>query len=460
MITSILSTQQKTYKILDDLYVHAVINHNPYSLPLEKVFSMAARNNVKRKYLFVSKLIGKHIPVKPQVPLLTGFLLASRLAEYLGLTINPAKIQFTVKTLLDENIGAQRPAMQFNLPGKALFLGFAETATALGHSVYACYAGKANYLHTTREDLPGLPDTIYFTEDHCHAPDQKCLVLKPSLFENNDFIVLIDDEITTGNSGLNIIKALQKKFPQKRYIILAILDWRSTTAKQKYKLTAEELGVEIEVVSLLAGNFTVSGTSAPGISEHYPTTDNDPERGNQSPTMQLRPVRKIFSPLGNEIKLPDKTASLYLRYTGRFGINVGDQYSLEKAAKKLGKELRATRKGKKTLCLGTGEFMYIPFRIAEHMGEGIYVQSTTRSPVHPRLEPEYAIKQALTFYDPVRPQIKNFVYNIPPGHYDEVYIFWERETAPEQVWPLVTAFYDLGITNITFVTHILTTERA
>lgn len=455
MTTSILSTQKKIYKILDNFHATVIIDHNPYSLFLEDVFSMAARDNSKRRYLFVSKLIGKHIPVRPQIPLLTGFLLASRLADHLGLPIDQSKIDDVVRILSlgDTDVCSAMP--RFNFDGKVLFLGFAETATALGQSAYACFAENSNYLHTTREDPPGVYDAIYFTEDHCHAPEQKCLVLEPSLFKDKDFIVLVDDEITTGNSGLNIIRAIQKRFPQRRYIVLVILDWRSAAARQKYRLAEEELGVKIDVVSLLSGSFTISGTSL-----HNPVNGNNSHRKNSDYRMRLPLVKMISAPLGDEIKIHGSTNLSYLRYTGRFGIDANDLYSLEIKTRKLGEKLRSTRKGRNTLCLGTGEFMYIPFCIADHMGEGVCVQSTTRSPVYPHSGPEYAVKESLAFYDPYRPEIKNFVYNIKPGHYDDIYIFWERDTSPEQVQPLVTALGGLGIANITFVSHISQTERA
>lgn len=439
---------KKNYKILSNLLVDVVIDQNPYSIPLENVFSMAARDNPKRKYLFVSELIGKHIPVSPQTPLLTGFLLASRLAECLGIASDPAKINAAVDILLAKNIKDRFPISTYNLSGKALFLGFAETATALGHAVFDCFSENVSYLHTTRENLAGSHSTIYFTEDHCHAPEQKCVVFNPRLFENNDFIVLIDDEITTGNLGLNMIRAIQKQFPQKHYIILALLDWRSTAAKQKYAITEKELGIKIDVVSLLSGSFTVSEEkgSHPFLNSNVNTVPVTVEN--------LPAVEQLAEPFGAEIKISDDANLRYLRCTGRFGINKKDMSNLKSKAKKLGEKLRAGRKGKRTLCLGTGEFMYIPFYIASYMGQGISVQSTTRSPVHPWSEPGYAVKQAITFYDPFKPGIKNFVYNIPPFYYDEVYIFWEREISPQQVQPLVAALNKLGISNITFISHI------
>lgn len=53
------------------------------ALQLEKehLFEMAARVNKKRAFLFVSKVLGKHIPVHPVKPLLVSGLLAMAYAK-------------------------------------------------------------------------------------------------------------------------------------------------------------------------------------------------------------------------------------------------------------------------------------------------------------------------------------------------------------------------------------------
>jgi hypothetical protein len=441
-------------KVLDNLSVNIKINENPYDIPVSSVFSIAARNNPKRSYLFVSKLIGKHIPVRPIVPFTAGYLLASRLAEYMGLTVNRKKIKEAVSLLSCEQAGDFQP-VSYELSGKSLFIGFAETATALGHAVYDCFKGNACYLHTTREDLRGTVDTIFFTEAHCHAPEQRCLVCDASLFTNNDLLVLIDDEITTGNTCLNFIKTIQEKYPQKHYIILTILDWRSKEAKEKYALFEQELGIKLEVISLYTGSF---GCSLSGSAEKEQLSPvNIAVNGKQviltGEKSELSRVISHNEPIGRQINLPGRYSSSYLQYTGRFGINIMDSDDLRKEASRLGKKLSQLRRGEKTLCLGTGEFMYIPFLIAAGMGPGIAVQSTTRSPVQAHLRQGYAVQYAVTFTDPFRPNIKNFVYNIKPFYYDEVFVFWEREVKPEAVAVLVQSLNGLGIERIVFVSH-------
>ncbi|HBV96439.1 MAG: hypothetical protein JL50_14040 [Peptococcaceae bacterium BICA1-7] len=440
MTIQALSAKKISYSILDCLSVSIKAEENPYSLPLGRIFSMAARNNPKRSYLFVSKLIGKHIPVRPQVPLITGFLLASRLAETLGLPVSKEKINEAANLLsMDLDYHFQSPSYNFSV--KSLFIGFAETATALGHSVFSSFTGDIRFLHTTRENVEGAYDTIYFTEEHCHAPDQRCLIGNESLMRDNELVVLIDDEITSGNTCLNIIKTIQKKYPQKRYAVLTILDWRSEEAKEKYLQVEQELGVTIEVVSLIRGFFGSEGDS-PVLDEPLSAIIG-----------RMPEVDMLYQNMLCDINIScqnDKSLT-YLGFTGRFGMDGRDNGLLHTQAEEIGKKLSKIRKGKKTLCLGTGEFMYIPFLISRFMGDGIMVQSTTRSPVHPRLTEDYAVKYSITFKDPFRQDIKNFIYNIPPNCYDEVFVFWERKVLPEQVAPLVQSFKQAGIKNISFV---------
>ncbi|WP_238442560.1 phosphoribosyltransferase family protein [Desulforamulus reducens] len=440
MTIQALSTKEKNYKILDNLMVGIRMEENPYSLTIDSIFSMAARNNPKRSFLFVSKLIGKHIPVLPNVPLITGFLLASRLAELWGLSVGKETIRHAVASL-SAGVNNEFHPPSYSFPGKALFIGFAETATALGHAVFSSCTGNINFLHTTRENLEGNHDTIYFTEDHCHAPDQRCLICQGSIMKDNDLLVLVDDEITTGNTCLNIIETLQQKYPQKRYVILTILDWRSDEAMAKYRQVEGVLGVKIDVLSLLKGRFWYQG-EAPVI----PQSPIAPEEG-------MPCVRSLYKEMGFQVAtvLPDGSKVSYLGYTGRFGVGVKETKQALLRAKEIGYELLQVRKGKKTLCLGTGEFMYIPCLIAKYMGEGIMVQSTTRSPVHPYLGTDYAVKYAINFEDPHNPDVKNYIYNIPPNYYDEVFVFWERKVVPEQVKPFVQALHKLGIENIVFV---------
>ena len=80
MTSSVLSTRE-TYHVLDDLTVEVEVQKNPYHFQLDELFQMATRINKKRSFLFVSKVLGKHLAVNPHIPLLVGSLLAMRYME-------------------------------------------------------------------------------------------------------------------------------------------------------------------------------------------------------------------------------------------------------------------------------------------------------------------------------------------------------------------------------------------
>lgn len=73
--------QNNRSPILDRMEVDLTVADNPLSIPPPALFEMAARVNKKRGFLFVSKVLGKHIPVSPLKPLLASGLLAIEYAE-------------------------------------------------------------------------------------------------------------------------------------------------------------------------------------------------------------------------------------------------------------------------------------------------------------------------------------------------------------------------------------------
>ena len=66
---------------LDCIQVKVEVTDNPFDLSLDQLFTMAARINKKRSFLFVSLEYGKHIPINPKKGLLTSAILAARYHE-------------------------------------------------------------------------------------------------------------------------------------------------------------------------------------------------------------------------------------------------------------------------------------------------------------------------------------------------------------------------------------------
>ena len=159
-------------------------------------------HNKKRNYLVVDPLQGKHIPVSPSKAL----ALFDTLAEEVK------------KAYPDE---------------KLLVIGFAETATAIGAEA-AIYLG-ADYIQTTREPIDGV-HYLYFSEEHSHATEQK-LVREDMdrAFADTDRIVFVEDEVTTGNTILNIVNILEKQYPEKcRFSVASLLNGMTEEHLERY----------------------------------------------------------------------------------------------------------------------------------------------------------------------------------------------------------------------------------
>ena len=84
------------------------------------------------------------------------------------------------------------------------------------------------------------------------------------------------------------------------------------------------------------------------------------------------------------------------------------------------------------LVLGTGEFQYPPYLLALRLQLArpdlkVFNSATTRSPVSVWGQ----IGHALTFTDNYRDDIPNFVYNVAPGRYAQVWIGHEGQATPD-----------------------------
>ncbi|MGG1641595.1 phosphoribosyltransferase family protein [Paenibacillus sp. NRS-1782] len=428
---------------------------------------MAARVNKKRSFLFVSKVLGKHIPVNPYTSLLSGaalaILLYKELVPQAGQQMDEL-IGEAVKGLLDSHYAqeAYRKLMEERLafaePIK--FVGFAETATALGHAMYQVFADGASYIHTTREDIPGLQPIIRFEEEHSHAVDHRCYALNEQVFEGDGPIVLVDDEITTGKTTLNIIRDIQAHFPRKQYVIASLLDWRTDSDEQAFTDLEAELGITITPLSLLKGKIEVQGVpmldhaeygGRARHTEHAATSiaeDTTDASGiidhcfAEAASGFERVVHSSISTDGYANQAP------YLKYTGRFGLQSADNTALDAEITRTAERLKKLRSGQRTLVMGTGEFMYIPMRIAAELGPKVYYQSTTRSPVYPHREEGYGVACGVPYPSPEDGTVRNFIYNVDPGQYDEIFVLIERESEAQRMQPMLDALTHLGCDQV------------
>ncbi|MER6728949.1 phosphoribosyltransferase domain-containing protein, partial [Streptomyces rochei] len=191
---------------------------------LPALLGLALRRNPKRAHLLVSNVLGKHVPQSPSLVYGHGVELGRRVRDLLG---------------------AEAAA-------SAVVLGYAETATGLGHSV-ADGLGTAPYLHSTRRPVAGVARAGGFEESHSHATSHLLLPEDPALLAQDGPLVLVDDEFSTGNTVLNTVRALHERYPRERYVVVALVDMRSPADAGRLEDFAREIGARIDLVTAASG---------------------------------------------------------------------------------------------------------------------------------------------------------------------------------------------------------------
>ncbi|MCD7439578.1 phosphoribosyltransferase [Streptomyces lincolnensis] len=370
---------------------------------LTDLLGLALRRNPKRAHLLVSHVLGKHVPQSPSVVYDHGVTLGRRVRELLG---------------TEE-------------AGRAVVLGYAETATGLGHSV-ADGIGLAPYLHSTRRPVPGLTPAGGFEESHSHATSHLLLPEDPGLLSGDGPLVLVDDEFSTGNTVLNTIRDLHARYPRGRYVVVALVDMRSEADAGRLDTFAEEIGARVDLVAAASGTvnlpegvlekgqelvarFEGSTLGARGCVESAATA----ARARPAPTDPHPAFDRVdlFWPRN----LPDG---------GRHGFTPAHRIRLEAAlpemAAQLAQALPAT--AHRVHILGFEELMYTPLRLAHELERtvedvDVTYSTTTRSPVLAVDDPGYAIRTRLTFpaHDtPADGPGDRYAYNIAGAGFDAV----------------------------------------
>ncbi|MFC6134956.1 phosphoribosyltransferase [Streptomyces spororaveus] len=338
-------------------------------LRLTELLGLALRRNPKRAHLLVSQVLGKHVPQSPRTVYAAGYGLGER-----------------VRALLGEDGAAA-----------AVVLGYAETATGLGHCV-ADGLGPAPYLHSTRRPVPGVRAAGGFEEAHSHATSHLLLPEDPELLAGSGPLVLVDDEFSTGNTVLNTIRDLHARHPRSHYVVVALVDMRSPADRDRLTAFAAELGARVDLIALASGTVSlpddVLTKGRALVEEHEALAEDVPAAGpGGAPADGPRPVTRVD--LNWPSGVPDG---------GRHGFTPAHRTALEAALPAMTAQLTAALGATpgRVLVLGNEELMYAPLRLAKALEEAgaareVRFSTTTRSPVLAVDDPGYAIRTRLVF---------------------------------------------------------------
>lgn len=295
--------------------------------PLHELLTFGSRQNPKRRYLFISKVLGKYVPCRPSTMRKSYQQLAAEVTET-------------------------------NLLGKVWVLGVAETATALGagvaQEVQANDIHDVIYSHTTRYQLPHTID-FSIKEAHSHAPSHLVYALDTSLQSAEvETVVIVDDEISTGKTLNQLTHKLRQQSPKLKKIVWACLvNWLSP--EERHAFQCDHPGIELAFCDLLNGSFTFDVNDQLAVDLPAKTATAICSLQNMSDSART----------GYQVTKPSPN----------FQFVDAEQQPLT---------MDALDRTQQYTVIGTGEFMHLPFLFAEQMesqGFDVTVQSTGRSPV-------------------------------------------------------------------------------
>lgn len=360
----------------------------------QELVAIAKReNNNKRKYLVVNRLQGKHIPVSPA----ESFKMFHELA-------------LTIKDVYNEE--------------KLLLIGFAETATAIG----AALAAELNslYMQTTRENIANV-EYLYFSEAHSHATEQK--LVKDDIDKvigQIDRIVFVEDEVTTGNTIMDIINVMKKTYnSQVKFAVASLLNGMSDESISKYR----ENNINIHyLVKTDHSSYTSIAEEFAGDGEYIKCGETECD------------IQTVMANVNHDYINPRR-------------LTKGHEYKT--ACTRLYEEVKDIIKDEdeRILVLGTEEMMYPAMfigRCLEEADKSVKCHATTRSPIAVSSERDYPLHRRYelrSLYDYSR---ITYIYELEK--YDKVIIITDSTNSDSRaVNTLVNSLLTSGNDKIYFV---------
>lgn len=373
---------------------------------LEDLLGFAQRINPKRAFLFVSKVLGRHIPVAPSTMRHAFTDLANLVPD--------------------------------DLPEPILVIGMAETAVGLSAGVHQALQTRypnALLLNSTRHAQHNEDNTetllTTFSEDHSHASQHLIYqsadkAIQAQLLASKT-LIMVDDEASTGNTCVNVVTALRNAgLDQLEQVHLTTLvDW-SLNQNQSHANADDTIATRLSNIEfhrhhLLSGAWT--WTDAPNPEPITMPSVDTTEAGSHT-----------LGDTGNWGRFPtldstDGFDNYLLKFQTAFNV-FNQQAQSEKAS------FEKEQLPKRILVLGSNEFVWLPFLLAEWLetqtqNSTVNFSALTRSPI----ALGGAITTMLSFSDNYGLGMTNFAYNVEPSDWDLIVLCVETSAdSVDDMW--------------------------
>ncbi len=414
-ITLPRGTLDLTYQTNSATAKDGIEQSNHYQL--EDLLGFAQRINPKRAFLFVSKVLGRHIPVAPSTMRHAFTDLANLVPD--------------------------------DLPEPILVIGMAETAVGLSAGVHQALQTRypnALLLNSTRHaqhdgnhDKSSHSLLTTFSEDHSHASQHLIYqsadnVTQAQLLASKT-LIMVDDEASTGNTCVNVVTALRNAgLDQLEQVHLTTLvDWSLIQERHQHQDTADSddavsdqiakrlPNIKFQRHHLLSGAWT--WTDAPNPEPITMPSVDTTEAGSHT-----------LGDTGNWGRFPtldstDGFDNYLLRFQTAFKV-------FNKQAQSEKEQFDKKQLPKRILVLGSNEFVWLPFLLAEWLetqtqNSIVNFSALTRSPI----ALGGAITTMLSFSDNYGLGMTNFAYNVEPNDWDLIVLCVETSAdSVDDMW--------------------------
>ena len=378
---------------------------------LEDLLGFAQRINPKRAFLFVSKVLGRHIPVAPSTMRHAFTDLANLVPD--------------------------------DLPEPILVIGMAETAVGLSAGVHQALQTRypnALLLNSTRHSQHNKDNTetllTTFSEDHSHASQhliyQSADTVTQAQLLASKTLIMVDDEASTGNTCVNVVTALRNAglTELEQVHLTTLVDWslnqNRAQADVDDNISARLPNIDFHRHHLLSGAWQWTDALNPEPIT-MPSVDTT-EAGSYA-----------LGDTGNWGRFPtlDSTDG-FDNYLMKFqaALNVFNQRAQFEKEQFEKRQLDKKQLPKRILVLGSNEFVWLPFLLAEWLetqaqNSTVKFSALTRSPI----ALGGAITTMLSFSDNYGLGMTNFAYNVEPNDWDLIVLCVETSAdSVDDMW--------------------------
>lgn len=378
---------------------------------LEDLLGFAQRINPKRAFLFVSKVLGRHIPVAPSTMRHAFTDLANLVPD--------------------------------DLPEPILVIGMAETAVGLSAGVHQALQTRypnALLLNSTRHSQHNKDNTetllTTFSEDHSHASQhliyQSADTVTQAQLLASKTLIMVDDEASTGNTCVNVVTALRNAglTELEQVHLTTLVDWslnqNRAQADVDDNISARLPNIDFHRHHLLSGAWQWTDATNPE-SITMPSVDTT-EAGSYA-----------LGDTGNWGRFPtlDSTDG-FAFYLTKFqaAFNLFNQQAQSEKASFEKEQFDKEQLPQRILVLGSNEFVWLPFLLAEWLetqtqNSTVNFSALTRSPI----ALGGAITTMLSFSDNYGLGMTNFAYNVEPSDWDLIVLCVETSAdSVDDMW--------------------------